>query len=981
MQTIIDNAIEQINQGTGWILKNAKVDKKKSYKALVKERRALRKIRSTCDTKATVVLYGQSQCGKSHLSSSLLSADGKPMQVVDRLNGVNYEFLTHLNPRGSGEATGLLTRFTMQSQSNCTREFPVHIKLMSIKDIALMLCDGYYKDLESREPFSIEYIQKLIGELKSSTNTPSQQCICEDDIGDIEDYFRLFSKDVYYALSEDSTDYFFEISKIIKNLSDSDIIKALCMLWNNEPNLSETFSVLYNTCKAIEFAKEAYISFDELDNSKGTLLDVGWLDLKDTETKSTVQFKDRDGKWKTAQLSKTYLATICAEVVLEVIPPENTLAKENGCQKHYRNKKKEEIEEEKVNYLRIILENADVLDFPGARERGGIKDSSGKEGMILRRGKVGYYFNKYSLERRVNTLLFCWEPDNFIAKPMEDVLRNWIDITIGRDENERGSFLSGLDYPPLFFVGTKFNELLKKQTDDRQGNTKALNGRWEKWFIEQLSRDIVGMPIEQIGMSEVQYKQSISNNCRWFESWTEKESFFNNLYLLRDFQYSDKIFEGWTEETLIEECRKPGPYDGFYEELRESFIHYDFVKKHFRDAANRWDEASEANCDGSLPIVRNLASIIEKIAAAAAAKNMRDIKEAITNVIAELKKHYYNTDTEESLKKALNAAARLQASLDNAFARDPHYFGRFMKSVTITEYAVHEVFAEVFPTVTNAGNVGDYVFIYMRAPGIKPTNSFDDNMHILRAAYGFTNEEECRQYFENNLGVNLEELFRRSEFGLQSPSRVLAATLKKYWFEGWLRGSQRDRLCSMLGENSFEEMVEMYYCLFEKYEMESRISKTIHNYVDTFGVNVQQLSEMIADICSEMINKFVLTVGYDYYSEEEGVVENLKEASSKHKIELNFDFIDEERQPADNGHIAALMSQMDDMERTRQMLMSPSSHSIDELSAIIPGFRQSRRWSDLAKIGFVLTNDIPHYDVEANDRLGRIIEECRTLNK
>ena len=108
---------------------------------------------------------------------------------------------------------------------------------------------------------------------------------------------------------------------------------------------------LIATDKAIEFAKEAYISFDELDNSKGTLLDVGWLDLKDTETKSTVQFKDRDGKWKTAQLSKTYLATICAEVVLEVIPPENTLAKENGCQKHYRNKKKEEIEEEKVNYL------------------------------------------------------------------------------------------------------------------------------------------------------------------------------------------------------------------------------------------------------------------------------------------------------------------------------------------------------------------------------------------------------------------------------------------------------------------------------------------------------------------------------------------------------------------------------------------------------------------------------------------------------
>lgn len=955
MQTIIDNTIHQINQGTEWVLKNAKVDKMKTYKALVKERRALKKIRSTCCNKPTVVTYGQSQCGKSHLSSSLLSYDGKPMQVVDRMNGVKYEFLTHLNPQGSGEATGLITRFTTQKQPNVTNGFPVHIRLMSIKDIALMLCDGYYRDIERRDPFSTDSIKQLLEELRLRKTAQKQHFICEDDIGDIEEYFHNFSQDMYYALSADATDYFAELSMIIENLSEKDIILALNMFWNNDPNLSEKFQLMFDACKKLDFASDAYISFDEINNSKGrTLLDVLWLNLEETNTQSQVRYKSYNGDYKTALVAKTYLAAICAEVVLEVVPPSME-------------------ESEKARYVSTIIKSMDILDFPGARGRGGILSTAGYEAILIRRGKVGYYFNKYSAERKINSLLFCWEPNIFDAKPMESSLRGWIDIAIGRNEDERAIYLTDIEIPPLFFVGTKFNLHLQTKTDDREDNPRALSNRWDKWFDEQLSKDIIGVPTELNSGNE-------NDNYKWFESWTRGVSNFDNCYLLRDFRYSTNIFDGWTEESGTETMRKKEPYLGFYSKLRDSFINHPFVKKHFRDAASRWDEASEANCDGSLPIARNLASIVEKIAAAAAAKNMRDINEAINNVIAELKKHYYNTDTETNLKKALGSAARLQASLDIAFGRDPYYFGRFMKAVTITEYAVHEVFSDVFSKVGEAGNIGDYIYIYMRAPGIRPSNSFEDNLRILRIAYGFSNEEECRQHFEGNLKIDLEDLFLRSEFGMQSPSQMLAATLKSYWFNGWLRGSQREVISKMLGEGSFEEMVDMLQSLFVKYEVERRIAQTIHNYVDTFGINVKELSEMIADICAEMINKFILTVGYDYYSHEDGVLDNLKEASSKHNIDLNFHFVDEASQPASNSHIAALMAETDNMERTRQMLMNPEKHSIHELSAVIPGFRQSCRWRDLAKIGFVLTNDIPTYDVEANERLGQIIEKCRTLN-
>ena len=956
MQTIIDNAIEQINQGTEWVLKNAKVDKKKTYKTLVNERRILKKIRSTCDTKATVVLYGQSQCGKSHLSSSLLSADGKPLQVVDRMNGVNYEFLTHLNPQGSGEATGLITRFTTQQQPHISQEFPVHIKLMSLKDIALMLCDGYYRDIERREPFSQDNIIQLLEVLRSHKTSQRQQYLCEDDIGDIEEYFRNFSQDMYYALSADATDYFSELSMIIEYLTETDIISALNMLWNNDPNLSDKFKQMFEACKKLDFTSDAYISFDELNNSKGkTLLDVGWLDLKDTATQSNVRYKSYSGEYKTTIIAKTYLAAICAEVVLEVVPPTAESSEKSG-------------------YVFTIVKTMDILDFPGARGRGGILSTAGYEAILIRRGKVGYYFNKYSAERKINSLLFCWEPDIFDAKPMESSLRGWIDIAIGRTGDERALYLNGLDTPPLFFVGTKFNLHLQRKTDDREDNPHALSNRWDKWFVEQLSKDIIGVPTEQnIG--------NRNDNYKWFESWTASKPNFDNCYLLRDFRYSTNIFDGWTEESGKETTRKSEPYSGFYKKLRESFINHPFVKKHFRDAEGRWDEASEANCDGSLPIARNLASIVEKIATAAAAKNQRDINEAISNVVKELIKHYYNTDTETNLKKALGSAARLQAALDLAFGRDPYYFGRFMKAVTITEYAVHEVFSDIFSEFSKAGNVGDYVYIYMQAMDLKPTNTFEENLRILRIAYGFSNDEECRQYFERDLKIDLEDLFKRSGIGLQSPSQMLAAALKRFWFDNWLKGKQHNILCNMLGEGPFVEMVDMLHALFVKYEVERRVAQTIHNYVDTFGINVRELSEMIADICAEMINKFVLTVGYDYYSKEEGVVDNLKEASTKHQMDLNFHFVDDDTQSASNDHIASLMGQMDDMERTRRMLLNPKEHSIDDIAAVIPGFRQSNRWRDLAKVGFVLTNDIPTYDVEANNRLGQVIDQCRTLCK
>lgn len=952
MQTIINNAIEQINQGTAWVLKNVKTEneKKRAYKALVKERRVLKKIKNTYDVKATVALYGQSQCGKSHLVNLLLTDTGEHIQVNDRINKTTYDFLKRFNPPGGGESTGIITRFTIDEQNGITSDYPLHIKLMSIKDIVLLLCDGYYNDLKNREPFSVEKINKLISDLKDRKTSVCQHYLTEDDIREIEEYFHsFFSQDMYNALSSDATDYFGELSLLIEHLNEKDVLIALNMLWNDDKQLSTLCSELFYACKMVDFSNDTYVSYSEIDRTQGkTLLDVTWLERKDTTTMSKVYFKSDTGEYKTATMPKSNLATICSEIIFEVVPPDKDKEVDDVVIK------------EKRDHVSNILDNVDVLDFPGARARKKLDGTEGTVGEILRRGKVGYYFNKYTIERKSQILLFCWDLKNFEAGPMSNVIRNWIDIMIGDSAEKRSEFMNDLQFPPLFFVGTKYNDVLYQPAGETEGaNFKE---RWDRWFMEQLAQNIIGVPVK---------------DSSWLESWTTNSADFDNIYLLRDFSYSSKIFEGW-DKNGKEDCQKNYPYPNYYEKLRESFLEYPFVKKHIRDAAKRWDEASEPNCDGSLTIARNLVCIVGKIAETAAAKNKKDVKEAIEHVVEELNKHYNSTNSEAAMRKACDAVARLQSSFDWDRGNNPQFFGNLMRTFSISEAKVKEVFDKVVKTSRPEAQVGKFVFIYMKAPGINPSNSYEVNLEILRSAYGFANVKDCEHHFKDVLKVDLKELFRLNNFGLQSLSQMMVSDLKSYYFDKYLKEEKKDELVAMLHEDTYNDMMDMLPQLFNKIGVDKTIEQAIHRFVDISGTKVDDLTELVADIGSQMINKFIISIGYDYYKEIEGMMETLKQANEQHHINLSFKFVEQKRDPMNSEHIAKSLALMDEMtgERIKQLLLESSEASEDMLVAALPGYRQGCRWRDLVKMGFVLTKDIPTYDIEANAHLGDLIEKC-----
>lgn len=926
----IDKQLSNLALAIDWVKQNLKGERRQSaYDNLVKERRKLKKIKNALSLNPAVVLYGASQCGKSHLASSLLSFDNKSLEIIAKENGhVEYvPFLTHLNPQGDGEATGLITRFTIQDVSPI-ENFSVKVRLMSIKDIVLMLCEGYYNDVTKREPISIGDIETIL-QSASKGSSVSNHLLDEDDIWDIKDYFdRHISQDMFTNLT--TTQYFKRVANIIESLPRENWTEVVSILWNNNQHFTQLWEQYIMHYAQIDFADEVYISINALLNNTeepNSLLNVGWLDVLNTNQTQIQLCYYKENNITQKSFSKAYLAALGAEVILHISPD--------------------------LKNTKTFLKDVDILDFPGARGKENAVAITGDTiPMILRRGKVSYYFNKYSTNREINTLLFCFEPDNFEAKPMGDRLESWIKDMIGDSPAKRQERLSNYRISPLFFIGTKFNNQLELKTTDRADNKGSLNERWIKWFETHLLGSIV------------------TPTNSWFDNWTETQKFFDNIYLLRDFRYSTKIFTGWSSRGNCETAEiVPQDYQEFRKDLRTSFVENAFVKQHFNNPALCWDEAAVVNKDGSELIIKKLSESSEVIKEARLKNFKSDLADINAMILSELIKYYHDEKSDSNMLNAKRLAGEAQAALDIAFGRDPYFFGKMMQYFILNEGDVYRIFHEEFQrtNLTKQKDLGKYVYIRMKAIGLSPDNTFETNLDILSRAYEMK-PEDCKQYFESR-GIDLQELFSDLDNGLKNISQTLAELLEDYWFNTWLRQNNFNALKELLDETTLTNILDMLHALYGKLNLTPYIALSIRQYVDKFGTNIDEIQEMIADMCAEILNKFVSNVGYTYLADD--AIQSLKEANEKQQLGLNFSFDDQNEELITPSNIAEIFEAMDDLEAIK--------NNMGDRLRYIPGVNSRKRWSELLKIGFIQTQDIPNYDVAANKQLGIIKANFETI--
>ncbi|MDR2384618.1 MAG: putative virulence factor [Tannerella sp.] len=940
MERQIQHQLEIIEHANKWIDNYLDGEKKKvAYRKMADCRRALNRKKYALAGNPAAAMYGESQVGKSYLISSLLSEEGNPFGIADE-NGNVHNFIEEINPPGGGsESTSLVSRFSVGYKPE-NQKYPVKAVLLSPADIVLALCDSFYNDIKGIHDLALKSdeidaeVNVLKGRIKD--RQPQQKVFGEDDVLDMEDYFKDNLTKAGNALS---SNFFDEISQLISKSRPSEWKEIFSLLWNKNEKFTNLFASLISEYEKLDFSKVVYLPLEAVFCKYGTLLDVKRLmeiyGMPDNilpkyraETKVLL-----DNRTETV-CTKSSLCALAAEIVFS--QPESLLAD------------------------KPFLRETDLLDFPGARSRLTLPENNIEREIIpelLIRGKVAYLFNRYSNAEKINLLLFCAKHEQAAQRSMPEMLNNWICKTVGDTPEKRETFIEKSQIPPLFIIGTFFNVNLQyNPLLDKPDDSAALENRWNQRFERTMANELLNMEV---------YK--------WFDNWTVVQPCFQNIFLLRDFEKSEtpsNIFRGYNANKLELEEVIPDAYPDFRQKLRQSFLHYDFVRRHFANPAESWDEAASINKDGTGLIIRQLTVAANNINAARSEKMLAELEDIGNRIRSELLKYFHNNDKDEELQRARATAGEIQRMLDTAFsAGGIKFYGQMMKELMLDEASVLELYRRKISDIEyrEIKNLDIYNMYRIQVPVVK-NDTVDTYFERLCVHYEKTTEEQ-KQRFRSELEsgqIDLQELMDGNSELLKNNALQLAEMLLEYWLES-VSLNNRQTLRHILAQNgstALQDIIEMFQKLFRKTGIARRIAEKIRRYVD--GHDKTDLPyEIVADISAELLNKCINTVGFQYFDESE--INDLRQANEKNNLGV---ILEQNSNPTEKS-VEELFTKIENW--TEIICSKP-----EEMKSL-PSYRNYLEWYNRLKVGFVSVCDIPNYNVAANEKLGEIIEKCKTI--
>lgn len=973
----IESDIAHINKMIEWSHAFLKDESKRKTRAqLVETRRKLNRIKNALKVNPAASIFGESQVGKSYLVDCLLSDNKGALKVYDG-NGTEYDFIHQINPEGEGkESTAIVTRFTTRDFADMDKNFPIEVSLLSAKDLLLVIIDSYFNELKQQSFCTVEELQEKIEELKSeyaSAPTIANNALTEDDLYDIREYFEggnNFNTGYNEAIAIVKSGFFEELGILIAKIPWTDWATVFSILWKDNPLFTEIFSRILKALHSLHFEQKVYIKIEAVLRAKGTILDVERIrelfgenaDEKDFLVKK-MDVKTRKG---VVNVNKSEFCAITSELVFRV---------------------KKELEEQKP-----FLKQLDLLDFPGARSRNvykiedtsqdeslNLEDAVNKTDLVLR-GKIAYLFNYYSSNYFISNLLFCHHDKQSEVKTLSELLSKWVYTTIGDTVEERTKFINDAKISPLFIVGTKFNMDMRRTSNDENAQSdiernKSYNERWNRRFSSTLSSVIQN-----------------TNDTHWFNQWTNDTKYFNNIYLLRSFDFSDRdgIFKGYNKEikevdknnnqieriakviNLNEKGEKIGEqeygvgYEIFLKELKDSFVKYNFIEQHFRDPAKSWDEVASLGKDGSAWIISNLTRASQGTLFSRNESFKRQLvnhEEALKNI---MQKYFHDDNSDILIQKAKEKAGKIEFQLDNLFSADRFFFSQFISQMLISESAVHDLLLETIYSMEmiEDTDTGAYFAIRDKA-GIDPSIGKDENIERIRKAYNFQTTQDVLNYCES-LSISIDELIKPKV--TRNFASIISEVVVNNWFDSYLSVEHYTEFIQRgFLQESLEDLLANMKVLF-KYELniEEMISNTLRKYVLNPS-SLDMMVEMLADISSEMINRFVNDMGYSYYSEDRW--NNIVASNKKNQLglELDMNLLNSEKS-SDSKTIENVFKVLDNLDEVlNQTPLDPDKKKY------IPNYNSFLRWTTLMKISFIAACKIPVYDRFANEELRKII--------
>jgi hypothetical protein len=415
----------------------------------------------------------------------------------------------------------------------------------------------------------------------------------------------------------------------------------------------------------------------------------------------------------------------------------------------------------------------------------------------------------------------------------------------------------------------------------------------------------------------------------------------------------------------------PENYPTFREDLKKSFIEFDFVKRHFKNPSESWDRTTSINEDGTKLIIDNLTVAANNINLARNEKIKTELNEISQNIFAELNKHFHSNDKDEELQKAKSTAGDIQFKLATAFRADGiKLYGQLMKELMIDESTVIELYRKKIDDIEHRDviNMDEYSTFRQKVPVVE--NDTVVNYFERLCAHFEKNTVEQKAQFRTeleSLNINLDELINGNSELIKNNALQLAEVLLEYWLT-YITLIDKKTIQNVLATESLsalENIKEMFQKLFIKLGIANQIAEKIRRYID--GRQRTDLPfEIIADISAELLNKCINSVGFDYFDESE--INDLKIANDNNKLGL---VLENQSNPSKES-VAELFEKIENWNDIIQ--------SNPEEMKSLPSYRNYLLWYDRLKIAFVSVCDIPNYDLAANERLGSIIKESEPIN-
>ncbi|MBM3453615.1 MAG: ABC transporter ATP-binding protein [Bacteroidetes bacterium] len=836
-----------LNETDKWVLQNLKFEEGETLSVRIKDsRRVVRKLRRSLDSKPVFALFGASQVGKSYLVKNLLSVDGKPLEI--QMDQECYDFLKEINPPGVGaESTGVVTRFSID-QSAPIEGFPVRVKLLDVKDIVIILCDGFFSDVKKITNYpGPDSFKQLLEDLeeKYKNSQHLQQVLTEDDILDIRDYFtRHFYKSQHIIDQIEASRYWTRFCMVVSKMPTAAWVEAFSILWANQVSISTLFMQMINELEKMKFSHIIYTVKGSVLRGQGEILDVQRLkEMRANKKSIKVAFVDGN----TEDVNLCTLSAVSSELTLGI--------------------------SESVGKSKGFLKNTDLLDFPGARSRLELNlDSVTDESVpdMFLRGKVAYLFNKYSADYEINNLLFCQNDKQLDVNEIPSILHNWIANNIGRNADEREKSSSRLSVPPLFVIFTFFNNQLKYDTtnDDKENIDYKWNNRFVRFFEQEV----------------------VTTSYNWYVDWMEKDPIFKNFYLLRDFKYSDDTFYGF-EESGIEQAVRPDRVM-FMEKLKLSFLNFPFIQKHLSSPLEAWEESASPNADGSNRIIRNLEPAANNYV------KMHNYIVQLTNhrntVVSRLSKYYYSDNLQEKRITSLKRSNELQLELNKVFGKNPMLFSLFIDRIMLSESSVYNYFHENLSTSRSVESFDEYTLFKSQYPMLNAAFSKEKNIALLRDQLFLSSDAEVEHFLDDS-GIDLNKLFGNKE-------STSGSSLVSGLFVKWKSAIQYDNFSELiaagLSRNTFDFLIDTLITTIDHLNLQEFLVTHVEKKTQRLQMG-RDSEEFLASLCTHYINDFLVNVGFNYMSQER--LDEL--VSIAHSYNINVQLLFDEQEFLDKAAI------------------------------------------------------------------------------